>query len=65
MKKDQKKGSSGGSWVYTSSNLGSKMEILVQNNGGVYSNWYVGIASDIEQRLFGDHNVDKEKGQWA
>ena len=21
--------------------------------------WYVGIATDIEERLFGDHNVDK------
>ena len=41
------------------------MEILVQNNGGVYSNGYVRIASDIEQRLFGAHNVDKKKGQWA
>ena len=24
-----------------------------------YSDWYVGITSDIEQRLFGDHNVPR------
>lgn len=23
--------------------------------------WYVGIATDIEKRLFSDHNVNKEK----
>lgn len=29
------------------------------------SQWYVGIASDVEQRLFSDHNVDKADGEWA
>ena len=27
--------------------------------------WYVGIASDPEDRLFGDHNVSKNKDHWA
>lgn len=31
----------------------------IQQNGGSPSNWYVGIASDIQQRLFGDHNVSQ------
>lgn len=26
--------------------------------------WYVGIAADIDQRLFGDHRVSKELGTW-
>ena len=29
----------------------------IRQNGGSVSNWYVGICSDIKQRLFGDHNV--------
>ena len=37
----------------------------IQNNGGDYANWYVGIASDIEQRLFSDHGVDQKNGHWA
>lgn len=28
------------------------------------ANWYVGIASDIEQRLFGDHAVHKVNHMW-
>ena len=27
--------------------------------------WYVGIASDVKDRLFNDHNVDKDNGLWA
>lgn len=26
--------------------------------------WYVGIATDIEKRLFSDHNVNKESEPW-
>jgi hypothetical protein len=26
--------------------------------------WYVGIATDIEQRLFVEHNVSKNNGRW-
>ena len=37
----------------------------IQNNGGNYSAWYAGIASDVNQRLFSDHNVDEKNGQWA
>lgn len=29
-----------------------------------YSEWYAGIASDIEQRLFGDHNVPRQGAWW-
>jgi len=32
--------------------------------GGVYSDWYVGIASDPRRRLFVDHNVNEENGRW-
>lgn len=31
---------------------------------GDYSDWYVGIASDPKERLFEDHNVDKETNGW-
>ena len=29
-----------------------------------WSEWYVGIASDARKRLFTDHNVSEENGQW-
>lgn len=29
-----------------------------------YADWYVGIAANPENRLFVDHNVDKENGYW-
>ena len=37
----------------------------ILNNGGNYSKWYVGIASDVKQRLFNDHAVDEKNGLWA
>jgi len=36
----------------------------ILNRGGAYSDWYVGIASDPRDRLFNDHNVSKDNGQW-
>lgn len=40
-------------------------EILahIRQQGGPFSSWYCGIASDIEDRLFGDHKVPK-KDHW-
>ena len=39
--------------------------INYMNSHGYAANyWYVGIASDWEQRLFSDHNVDRNKGVW-
>lgn len=26
--------------------------------------WYVGIANDIDQRMFGDHNVSRQSKGW-
>jgi hypothetical protein len=36
----------------------------VKDCGGEFSRWYVGIASDANQRLFGDHNVNKNTDSW-
>ncbi len=32
--------------------------------GTPWSSWYAGIASQPQDRLFSDHNVDEEKGAW-
>lgn len=50
----------------TSAEQKAKAEIdaYIRKNGGVYSAWYAGIAADPEQRLFTDHNVDKQRDQW-
>ena len=39
-------------------------EILKYVSNDQFSNWYVGIAKDVENRLFTDHNVDKLNSQW-
>ena len=45
----------------------SKQEIIddITNHfkGKAYKDCYVGITSDINSRLFGDHNVSKDKGK--
>ncbi|MGB9003771.1 MAG: hypothetical protein WCC52_08205 [Nitrosotalea sp.] len=36
----------------------------IASRGGSNSEWYVGIAKDPEQRLFVDHNVNKDTDKW-
>ena len=40
------------------------IDAYIRNNGGVYSAWYCGVASDPRKRLFTDHNVDEKNGAW-
>jgi hypothetical protein len=44
----------------STSNITAEIDAHMQKSGTVNSGWYVGITSDVEQRLFGDHNVPKE-----
>ena len=39
-------------------------DIINHFKGIAYSNCYVGITSDVEALLFGDHNVSRENGHW-
>ena len=32
--------------------------------GKAYGSCYVGITSDVDKRLFGDHKVSKDDGRW-
>lgn len=36
----------------------------IKNQGGVYHNWYVGIASDAPERLFTQHKVRDRNAWW-
>lgn len=36
----------------------------IKDRGGPYDSWYVGIASDPEDRLFVDHKVKREEDFW-
>ena len=38
---------------------------LKKNPATSNNQWYVGIASDVRARLFGDHNVDEKNDPWA
>ena len=43
--------------------IAAEIKAHMDRQGGPYGNWYAGIASDIEQRLFSDHNVPR-KNHW-
>jgi hypothetical protein len=36
----------------------------ISEHGSTYSDWYVGITKDVEERLFTFHNVAKDGGTW-
>jgi len=36
----------------------------IAENGGSYSDWYVGIASKPKERLFQDHKVKENTATW-
>ena len=40
--------------AYLATNFGSELRSM----------WYVGIASNVDQRLFGEHNVDRKSPAW-
>lgn len=37
---------------------------LQKSRKGYYSDFYIGITNDVERRLFGEHNVSKDKSWW-
>lgn len=42
----------------------AEIDAHIQQNGGVYSDWYVGIAAYPRSRLFDDHNVSEQNGKY-
>ena len=41
-----------------------KFKNYIAEKGGAYSDWYIGITSDIETRLFNAHNVNEQNDIW-
>jgi hypothetical protein len=48
----------------TKSKEGIINDIIYYFKGIVYQSSYIGITSDINKRLFIDHNVSKKSGHW-
>ena len=42
-----------------------KIKSLIDQYGSAYSNWYTGITSDPETRLFQQHGVSKDTDVWT
>lgn len=42
----------------------SDIDSYIQENGGSYGLWYIGIATKPKTRLFNDHNVLENGGAW-
>ncbi|WP_294618614.1 hypothetical protein [uncultured Bacteroides sp.] len=40
------------------------VEHLSKSGKRYYSDFYIGITNDVEQRMFKEHNVPKEKNWW-
>lgn len=43
----------------TAQQIYDEIVAYINSEGGAYNTWYVGITSDIEGCLFGDHHVSK------
>ncbi len=43
----------------------NKIKKYIDACGGDYQQWFVGVASNTEQRLFHDHGVDRRMGRYA
>lgn len=48
------------SQVLSAQDVVNEIVAHIRKQGGPVGSWYAGIASNIEQRLFGDHCVPKE-----
>ena len=48
----------------SSAQIVTKIIEYVASNGGSYSDWYAGIASDPKDRLFNSHGVQEHSGVW-
>jgi len=48
----------------TAQQVVNDIENYMGKHGGGYRDWYVGIASGVRQRLFGDHCVREQGDAW-
>jgi hypothetical protein len=51
--------------VKSTGQIVSEIESYMRQHGGVFSDWYVGVASDARTRLFNDHNVAENGDAWV
>lgn len=42
----------------------NEIEQYILKNGGDYPDWYIGITSDPNDRLFNGHRVEKDRIPW-
>ncbi len=42
----------------------NNIKSYIDNVGGSYSEWYVGISKDARYRLFVEHSVDENSDNW-
>ena len=49
--------------IKTSQETYNEILVHIQKQGGTFSSWYCGITENIQNRLFGDHNVP-QKDHW-
>ena len=50
--------------TYTAAEIIDAIETYVDEHGGDWCEWYIGIAADAEDRLFSDHKVCKKEDDW-
>ena len=51
--------------THTAAQIIEAIETYVEEGGGLWALWYVGIAADARDRLFSDHKVREHGDAWT
>ena len=50
--------------LQTAEDIAWEIKEYIDKWGAPYSSWYVGIATDLQKRLFNDHGVNEKTDAW-
>ena len=51
--------------THTAAQIIEAIETFIEERGGFWPQWYVGIAADANHRLFSDHKVPEHEDVWV
>lgn len=54
----------GGETLASEEQIKEDIKSYIDDHGGQYNRWYVGISDNARKRLFDDHNVDEDSDLW-
>lgn len=51
--------------IYSVQEIKFEFLAFIKENGGNFSDWYIGIAADPKNKLMAEHRVDRDKDAWT